>query len=120
MIDTSSPLFVDVLLISIYVLIASAVVLAVGSAVRSAWLHRREQRGSSRLAWATALLTAVLLLLTYAMGGTEPIVINGRPYTDTFWLRTSDMLIDTSLWLIAIAAVCVVACSWHVGRRLKK
>ena len=45
----------------------------------------------------------MLLVLTFVLGSTQPLTINGVAFTDAFWLRTSDMLINTSLVLILIA-----------------
>ena len=41
----------------------------------------------------------------YLLAGTQPLVINGKPFSDTFWLRTSDMFINTSVVLILIAII---------------
>lgn len=123
MISTSSPLFVEVLLDTIYVLLASGTGLVVWSLWRGARTAGSARRGADgradgaegrgltarRIAWGTALLTAGLLATTWALGSTAPIAIGGgRVYDDTFWLRISDMLINTSLALIAVAAVCTV------------
>ena len=124
MFNTSSPLFVNLLLGTIYVLLAVAAGLTVWSAARSAYLQRREGARDNgiparRIAWVTALFTILLLVLTFALGSTKPMTINGRLYDDAFWLRTSDMLISSSLVLIAVASLCVLACTWHLGRRLR-
>lgn len=124
MINTSSPLFVELLLCTIYLLLAAAVVLTAWSLVRGV---RQQGRGGTlsngipagRIAWWTAALLLVVLLLTYAFGSTEPLQINGKTFADPFWLRTSDMLINSSAVLIVIAAIGVLLGSSGVGRRLR-
>ena len=115
MTDLSSPLFVNVLLCSIYLLTVAAVGLTVWSTVRAVRL--RGQGGqyengipARRIAWGTAILVVVLLAVTFAFGREDPIIINGREYDEAFWLRTSDMLINSSLALIVIAIGGIVLC----------
>ena len=94
------------------------------SAGRSLSLRRHEpptDHGvpARRIAWAVAAVLVLLLALTYALGTTEALTINGKPFTDTFWLRTSDMLINTSLVLMAIAAIAAAVAATGLGRRIK-
>lgn len=111
MINPASPLFVDVLLYTLYVLLLTAVALVVWSGVRSFRLRNRDEAVENRIparrvAWGVGLLFVALLAITFATGSTTPIDINGKPYDDTLWLRSSDMLINSSIALIVIAALC--------------
>jgi len=111
MINPASPLFVDVLLYTVYALLLAAVALVLWSCVRSIRLRNRSEAVENRiparrLAWGVALMFVLLLAFTFATGSTEPIYINGKPFTNTLWLRVSDMLINSSLALIAIATLC--------------
>ena len=106
-------MFVNLLLWTIYLLIAATIVLTVWSAIRSF-----KQRGGSeavtnnvparRLTIAIAVGIIVLLGLTFLLASTSALTINGREYTDAFWLRTSDMLINSSIALIIVAVVSIV------------
>ena len=124
MIDFSSPTFVNVLLYCIYALLLMGVALLVWSAVRSV----RRNRGQSvsnglpvrRIAWGVVALVIVVLGLTCLLANTQPLSINGRTFDDVFWLRTSDMLITTSLVLMGIAVVGVLFGISGWSRKLKK
>ena len=55
-----------------------------------------------RIAWLTAGVLVVTLAVTWLTASTQPLNINGKIYADAFWLRISDMLINTALVLIVI------------------
>lgn len=116
-----SPLFVDSLLIGIYVMLAVAIGLVVWSVVHST--RRRDHHSldlgfpAKRIAWGVVALLVLTLTSTALLADVTPIIINGKPYDDTLWLRVSDVLINTSIILILVAVVCVTAGSLWAGRR---
>lgn len=123
MIDFSSPIFVSVLLYTIYALLLIALGLLVWSAVRSVCRNRGEAVSNGlpvrRMAWGVLVLVAVVLGLTCLLASTEPLVINGKVFDDSFWLRVSDMLISTSLILILVAVVGVLFGLSGLSRKLR-
>ena len=48
------------------------------------------------------------MLITFLLGSAEPVTVNGVEFADTFWLKATDMFINTSLVLLLVA-VCGVA-----------
>lgn len=118
-----SPLFIDVLLTSIYVLLGLALGLTAWSMVRALRLHDRERLTmgipAKRIAWGVAALLTATLALTALTADTQPLSINGQPFVDHFWLRVSDMLINTSIVLIIVAVVSVALSTMGIGRKLK-
>lgn len=106
----NAPLFTDTVLVFIYILVAAASAAAVCSLVR-AFRHRDKDSDvvnnlpAARIAYASFGLLAVLLVLTFALGSTEPVLVNGVRYADSFWLRVTDMFINTSLALLVVAAI---------------
>jgi len=124
MINVNSPVFVDAILYTMYGLLALATLLTVWSMGRSMSRMRRTGGRSNGIpvrliALLTILLTGVALVVTYLTAGTQPLMINGLAYTDRFWLRMSDMLINTSLLLISVAAGCTLLGLMGIGRKLK-
>ena len=114
MMNFASPLFVDIVLCTIYVLLLAAVALTAWSVVRG--LRTRGGEGASEHgvpARKIALLTLALLLLTlgttWLLGSTAPLTVNGKPFTSAFWLKTSDMLIATP---VVLAVVLVAVALW--------
>ncbi|MCR4809998.1 MAG: hypothetical protein K5896_09080 [Prevotella sp.] len=114
MINYESPLFVDIVLYTIYALLTVAVLLTVWSVVRPHVRGERcEVRGENgvpvrRIALLTGGLLVVTMVVTWLTASTEPLSINGKTYADAFWLRASDMLINTTLVLIAVVAAAII------------
>ena len=100
-----SDLFIDVVIIAMYVLLAVAAALCVWSAWNGVRTHQR--RHSTRIAYAVAGGTALLLLLTYLLGSTRPLSSNGQIFNDALWLRLADMFIYSSIILIVACSVIV-------------
>ena len=63
---------------------------------------------AAKIAWGTVGLLVASLLATFLLGSAEPVQVNGVAYTDVFWLKATDMFINTSLVLLLVA-VCGVA-----------
>lgn len=123
MLSPSSPVFVELLLWLLYGLLTVAVVLTLWSALRSIRLQGRGSVVSNgipvgRIAWGVAAMVLVLLIVTYFLGSTAPLAVNGNIFSDAFWLRASDMFIYTSLLLIAIAVLGVLFGVSGLSRRI--
>ena len=108
-----STLIIDIVLWTVYLLLAVSVGSAVWSAVHGVRTHERTDdplaaRHTSMIGYATAGLLGITMLLTYLFASTQPVVSNGQPFTDAVWLRLTDMLIYTSLLLICVCSVIVV------------
>lgn len=113
MLNPSSPIFVELLLWTVYALLVVSIGLTAWSMLRAMRMQGRGEVRSNgipvgRIAWGTVALLIVLLAVTFALGSTEPLAINGKTYADSFWLRASDMLINTSLTLVVIAIIGVL------------
>lgn len=61
-----------------------------------------------RITYAVTAGLLLLLLLTFALGPTGPLVINGEEYSDALWTRTVNMFIISSgvMLLVSVFAVC--------------
>ena len=108
-----SILFIDIVLWAVYLLLLAATVMAVWSAIHGVMTHERiddplASRRTSMLGYVTAGLVAVVLLLTYLLASTQPVVSNGKPFSDPLWLRLTDMFIFSSILLICLCSVIVV------------
>ncbi len=121
----NAPLFTDVLICFIYTLVFMAVAVMGVSVFRSLKSGSGRQGASAGLSGAhisygIAALVAVTLAVTCLLGSTEPISINGEKYTSAAWLRITDMLINTSLLLIAVAVLLVGFGLSGLGRKIRK
>ena len=110
MINYESPVYVSIVLYTIYALLIIATALTVWSVLRGLKLQGKtdgKENGvpARKIAWLTAALVVVTLLVTWLLGSTRPLLINGNAYTDKFWLRISDMFVMTPIVLIGILVI---------------
>lgn len=108
----NAPVLTDVLLVFIYILLAMAIAVAVVAVARGLRIRDKAEGvvngvPASRIARGSAILLGATLAVTFALGSAEPMGINGGRYTDVFWLKATDMFINTSgvLLLVAVLAV---------------
>lgn len=110
--DFNAPLFTDALIVLMWLFLAAGIGLAVCSMAKGYRSGKSEAvvngvpvRRIFRITW---LATLGLLLLTFLLGSSDPMLINGENYADWLWLKLSDMFVVTSLLMLAvgIGAVC--------------
>lgn len=109
----NAPLFTDALLVVSYLILAFAIGIAVWAVIRAVRTLGKGDRVVNnipvrRISLTVGLGTAVMMILTYCLGSSAPMKINGSDFTDGFWLRMSDMFIITSLLLIVAAIAAVI------------
>ena len=110
--DFNAPLFTDVLIILMWALLFLAIVLGFYSIVRS---YRKTVRNEkvvngipeNKIFRFTWLFTVVLLIVTFLVGSSVPMLINGNDCTDWLWLKLSDMFVYSSIVMLLAAMVAV-------------
>lgn len=109
----NAPRLTGFVLILAYVMTIGAFVLSAVSIIMA--LRRRDKETAvvnnipaTRIAFAVTGGVAALLLLTFLIGSTAPMNINGTQYAQTLWLKTADMFIYTAVAMIAVAVALVV------------
>lgn len=110
--DFNAPFFTNLLLVAMWIFFFLALCLAIYSFVRAG---KRNSQGKMKMngipagniVWITWGGTLALLVLTFVLGSSGMILINGQAFTDWLWLKLSDMFIWSSatLLLCAIGAV---------------
>lgn len=112
---------VEILLILIYITIAAAL-------AATAWAVFRTFRIIGKTSGRThgipvriincvvVLCTIIVMALSFIIGSTEPLHINTLVYSDTFWLRMSNMFVFTGVTAI-IAGACAMAYSYYIMLR---
>ena len=88
-----------------YITVVVAVVVTIVSVMRTLRLRTKDDEvvngvPRTRLAWIVGVAFLLCLVLTFVLGSSEPVKTNGKLFTDTFWLKATDMFIYTSLILI--------------------
>lgn len=109
---TDSSFFIDLVLWLVYLLLAATAAAAVWSAVNGVRTHEPAvdpiaARYTSATGYVTAGGVFLVLLLSYLLGASQPVISNGRPFTDAFWLRLTDMFIYSTVILISVCSVIV-------------
>ena len=100
-----SPFFADLMLGLMYLML----VVALAVTAWSVWHTLRSRRKgddivngvpAGRIGWCVAIGLIVCLVVTFLLGSSKPVMTNGVRFADTFWLKTTDMFIYTSILLI--------------------
>lgn len=110
--DFNAPLFTDVLLLLMGLMLLLGVVLVVVSAVKSYRIRATEPsmvngipaKKITRIVWSS---TFAVVILSFVLGSSSPMLVNGEQYADWFWLKVSDMFVTVAL-LMLLAAIGVV------------
>ena len=125
MTEQATPLYIELLLYAMYALLLLAVGFTAWSMARSMRRQGPDNSHSNRIpvrriGLLILALLAVSLAATYLLSNTRPLIINGKTFDDRFWLRVSDMLINTSAILIVIAAIAILIGYSGIVRKLKR
>lgn len=109
----NEPLFTNALMVLMVLMVVAGVALVVWSVVRSMKIAGRGADYSNnvpvrKIGYSVAGGTFFILLLTFLLGSSAPMKINGTDFTDAFWLRVSDMFVSSSLLLIVAAVAAVI------------
>ncbi len=119
----NAPLFTDVVLWLLYAMTAVAVCVA-ACAVWHGYRTRSAEKvvngiPAARIAWTTAALLVVSLAVGFIGGSSSPVRVNGKAFSDTFWLKTTDMFIFATAVLIVVAVVAVVYSMSGLNRKTR-
>jgi len=100
-----SPLVADIMLWLMYIAVAAALIVTVVSVLKTVRFRTKDDEvvngvPRTRMAWIVGIAFLLCLVLTFLLGSSEPVRTNGKLFTDTFWLKATDMFIYTSLILI--------------------
>ncbi len=119
--DFNAPLFTDVLIGLMWIFLIGGVGLACYSMIRGYRKSKSEVVMNGvpvqrifRFTWLGVLLS---LVVTFALGSSAPMLINGEHYADWLWLKLSDMFVLTSvLMLVAGVATVIFGATRYIRR----
>lgn len=122
--EYNAPLFTDAVMWFVYLMLVAATAVAVVALVKG-YKKRQTERvvngvPAARVAWGTVALLVVLLVVTFLLGGSSPVRINGKMFSEVFWLKLTDMFINTTFVLLVLAAAAVVFSLSGMNRKWKK
>lgn len=114
----------NIVVVLLEVVIALAVGVCLWSVVRS-FLHRDKWVEVSngipvaKISRIVAIGLLVLLVVTFLLGSSSPLYINGLPYDNWTWLKLSDMFVISSVVMLMLAGLTVIVARIY-GWRLRK
>ena len=121
--DFNAPLFTDVLIGLMWLFLVGGVVLAIGSMIKDYRFSKSDAvvngvpvRRIFRFTWLGTLL---VLVLTFLVGSSDPMLINGEHYADWIWLKLSDMFVITSILMLVAGVGAVIFGATRYVRKKK-
>ncbi len=109
----SAPLFTDVIIVFMELLVLVTMSCALWSLARALKIRGKGEKCENnvpvkKIGYSVTIGTVFLLVLTFLLGSSDPMSVNGVTYARAFWLKTADMLITSSLVLILVAVVAMI------------
>ena len=91
-------------------------VIAAGVAIASKLMSMRKNRASrivngiraKLVTWVATGGTIALLVITFFALPAKSLTINGNPFTETVWIRMTNMCVVTSIVLLIVAVVALI------------
>ena len=110
-----APLFTDLLLCFAYAVGMAAVAIVNGLKARRGMPAVSNGIRVKAIAWGVAIGWVLTMTVSFACGDDQPLMVNGETYDDRWWIRMTDMFINTTLVLmaVAVAVVGVAATGWN-------
>lgn len=122
-----APALTDGILILMYLLVLVTLGVMGYSVVKSLRSAKRGEKYVNgipvqKISYSVSIGTAVVLVLTFLLGSTKEMLINGVIFSDKLWLRLTDMFLNTIivLLLVSVGAVLFGATRYRRGKRVKK
>ena len=104
----NEPQYTDALIYLKYALAAITAILAVLAGLFQFGQSLKDDPKGAVKTVIALVLVAALVIACYAIGSTEPIMVNGEPYADEMWLKVTDMFLYSMYALAALATVATV------------
>jgi len=114
--EFNDPVHTDTLLYLIYGILGLCILVTIVAAIfqfGSSFMDSPKKAIKSLLG---LILLVLVLVVSYVMGSDTPVLTGDGPYTDSFWLKISDMMIYSIYFLLGVTILAMLASS--VKKRL--
>lgn len=122
--DFIEPRLTTVLIIFVFLVMALAVAVTIWAVIAAIRKRGRVSNTSHKvpvmvIAVGVVTFTVVLLVISFAIGSSSAVMVNGKAYKEEGWLKAADMFVITSLVLMVIAtgAVALAAIRSYLNNR---
>ncbi len=120
----NAPLLTDAVLVFVYLLVVGALIIMAYSVVRS--IKRMDKSVSitnnvpeSKILWCTVVMLLCCMIITFLLGSSQSVQVNGVEFTQTFWLKATDMFINTVIVMLIVAVLGVAFGISGYSRKLR-
>ena len=103
--EYNAPEHTETLIYLMYAMFGICVAVTVIGAIAQFGAALRDNPKSAIKSLIGLVLFVVVLVVSYGMGSDATIMTGDGPYTDTFWLKITDMLIYSIYFLFGVAAI---------------
>lgn len=97
----TEPQYTDLFLYLKYALVVVTIALAVLAGVAQFVASLKDNPKGAIKSLAGVLALAAIIIVSYGMASTEPVMVNGEPYNDTMWLKVTDMFLY-SMYILGV------------------
>lgn len=104
----NEPQYTDALIYLKYALVVITVILAILASLFQFITSLKDDPKSAVKTVIGLALVAALVIACYAAGTTDPILVNGEPYSDAMWLKVTDMFLYTMYALGVLATLATI------------
>ena len=109
----TAPLLTNILLV--FVALVFLLALALGIWTLAVSIRRRKGAGKvvngvpvAKITYGIVGFTILLLLVTFLLGSSSALSINGATFSASFWLKTADMFVWSAIILIVVAVGLII------------
>lgn len=112
MLSPAAMILADIVIFTIYLFTAATAATAAWSMAKSmkngtGVISKENLIPAARIKKITAVFVVSCLAITFIAASDKPVNINGTAFTDTLWLKITDMFIFSVTALLAAAAGCL-------------
>lgn len=123
--STNAPLLTGLLIAMVELFVVIAIAVAIWAMIRSVrkggnYTAKENGINSGRISLIVGLSTVAVLLLTFIVGSSSALKVNGHLYANWFWLKTSDMFVWSSGILLVVAVAAVIFGTTRYRRKRKE
>ncbi len=103
--EYNAPQHTETLIYLMYILFGITVLSAVAAAIAQFIAAFRDNVKNALKSLIGFVLLVALVLVTYAMGSDAPVKTGDGVYSDTFWLKITDMFLYSTYFLLGVAVL---------------
>lgn len=103
--EYNEPAHTETLIYLMYAMLGICIAVTLIGAVAQFGAALRDNPKNAIKSLLGIVLLVVVLVVSYSIGSDAAVMTGTGPYTDTFWLKITDMLIYSIYFLLGVAAV---------------